>query len=293
MSDIIKQPAANAVPMAFDLTPRSLDEAMTFAEQLSKSEIVPKAYRGKPADCLIAMQWGFEIGLKPLQALQSIAPINGKPNLYGDAGKALLLAAGCIIEEDDIELVQQAQRARCRITRPGRPPVERTFSVENAKTAGLWGKEGPWRSYPWRQMAWRAFWFAARDAASDLLRGMGGAEEAMDYEPIERDITPRATPAQIARQAADSTHVERDDRHVDLIRNLEKVASEYGSDALAEAWSKLTKDDRKAIGTDELNRLKKLAATDATPQQEGCETTRDAAMQDDGAGQREPGVDDE
>ncbi|WP_225784701.1 hypothetical protein [Xenophilus sp. Marseille-Q4582] len=171
----------------FDLSPQTFDQALTFAKYLADSEMVPKAYRNKPGDCLIAMQWGFEVGLKPLQALQSIATINGKPGLYGDAGKALLLSAGCVIEEDDIAVVESNGRARCKITRPGRPPTERTFSVENAKTAGLWNKEGPWRNYPWRQMAWRAFWFAARDAASDLLRGLPGAEEVMDI-PVERNM---------------------------------------------------------------------------------------------------------
>ena len=89
-----------------DLGPRDFEEAMRQAEYLAASEMVPKCYRGKPGDCLIAIQWGGEIGLKPLQAMQSIAPVNGKPSLYGDAGKAMLLAHGCIIEEDDIELVR-------------------------------------------------------------------------------------------------------------------------------------------------------------------------------------------
>lgn len=163
-----------------DLGPRDFNEALKQAEYLAASEMVPKTYRGKPGDCLIAIQWGGEIGLKPLQAMQSIAAVNGKPSLYGDAGKAMLLAHGCIIEEDDTELVKANGRARCVIRRRGRPPVQRTFSIEDAKTAGLWGKEGPWRAYPYRQMAWRAFWFAARDAAADVLRGMGGYEEALD-----------------------------------------------------------------------------------------------------------------
>ena len=185
--------------MGFDLSPQTFEQALTFAKYLAESEMVPKQYRGRPGDCLIAMQWGHEIGLKPLQALQSIAAVNGKPSLYGDAGKAMLLAKGCKIEEDDAELIRASGIARCKITRPGRGTTERTFSVEDARTAQLWGKTGPWTTSPYRQMAWRAFWFAARDAAADLLRGMGGAEEAADYA-TERHMgeVERVDPAPVA-----------------------------------------------------------------------------------------------
>lgn len=174
----------------FSLAPQNLTEAMKFAEMMSSSELVPKNFRGKPGDVLIAVEMGREVGLSPMAAIQNIGVINGKPGLYGDAGKAILLAGGCIIEEDDIEIIKTTGRARCKVTRKGRPPVERTYSLDNARTAGLWNKEGPWRTNPERQMAWRAFWFAARDAAADLLKGIGGAEELVDYTPIERDITP-------------------------------------------------------------------------------------------------------
>ena len=181
------EPAESTGPRAlaprFDFSPQTFDQAMWLAETLAASEMVPKQYRGKVGDCFIAMQWGAELGLKPLQAMQSIAVVNGKPSIYGDAGKAVLLAGGCIIEEDDIAIVRANGRARCRITRPGRPPVERTYSTEDAKQAGLLGKDGPWRTNTQRQMAWRAFWFAARDAAADLLRGIGGAEESADIPP--------------------------------------------------------------------------------------------------------------
>lgn len=188
----------NVLPMPqkreqFSLAPRTLTEAMEFAKMMADSEMVPKNFRGKPGDVMIAVQMGAEVGLSPMAAIQNIAVINGKPGIYGDAGKGILLAAGCIVEEDDIEIVKATGRARCKVTRRGRPPVERTYTIDNAKTAGLWNKDGPWKTNPERQMAWRAFWFAARDAAADLLKGLGGAEELADYTvPAERDITPQS-----------------------------------------------------------------------------------------------------
>lgn len=171
----------------FSLVPQSMAEAMKLAELIASSDLAPKDYKGKPGNVLIAVQMGQEVGLAPMSAIQNIAVINGKPGLYGDAGKAVLHNRGFIIEEDDINVIKKTGTGRCRIIRPGHPPCERTFSIDNAKTAGLWGKAGPWTQYPERQLAWRAFWFAARDIASDVLKGLHGMEEARD---IERDITP-------------------------------------------------------------------------------------------------------
>lgn len=173
---------------AFSLVPASLDQAMELAKLIAESDLAPKDYKGKPGNVLIAVQMGQEVGLPPMSAIQNIAVINGKPGLYGDVGKAILLAAGFIIEEDDVEVIKKTGMGRCRITRPGHPPVERTFSRDSAKTAGLIGKQGPWSQYPERQMAWRAFWFAARDAAADVLKGLSGAEELGDAQL--KDITP-------------------------------------------------------------------------------------------------------
>lgn len=263
MNELQTAPASTAVAAAFDLSPRTFEQALQLAEYMAKSEMVPKQYRQRPGDCFIAMQWGMEIGLKPLQALQSIAAINGKPNIYGDAGKALLLSHGCIIEEDDAEVVKANSRARCCIKRPGRPPVQRTFSLEDAKTAGLWGKEGPWRAYPWRQMAWRAFWFAARDAAADLLRGMGGMEESMDA-PTERHMgiaeeVPPPPPAAPAAPALDDKALDTDmPRFQALVQSGKKTAPEIVS-MLATKYT-LTEQQKARILS-----LKKAAATPPPP----------------------------
>lgn len=174
--------------------PVTLDEAMKFSEMLARSTMVPRAYQGKPEDVLVACQWGREIGLAPMQALQNIAVINGKPSVYGDAAMALVQASPVC---EDIEEYFEGEGtpnpvAVCVAHRKGRKPVKATFSVEDAKRAGLWGKQGPWQAYPKRMMQMRARGFALRDAFPDVLKGLITAEEAQDYpDTPAKNITPQ------------------------------------------------------------------------------------------------------
>ena len=172
--------------------PVTLDEAMRFSEMLSKSQMVPKQYQGKPEDVLVAVQWGKELGLAPLQALQNIACINGKPSVYGDAAMALVQASAICEGVDEYFEGEEGTgdyTAVCVAKRKGRNPVIARFSVNDAKRAGLWGKPGPWQAYPKRMLQMRARGFALRDAYPDVLKGLITAEEAQDF-PAERDITP-------------------------------------------------------------------------------------------------------
>jgi len=172
--------------------PVTLDEAMRFSEMLSKSQMVPKQYQGKPEDVLVALQWGRELGLAPLQALQNIACINGKPSVYGDAAMALVQASPVCEGVDETFEGEEGSgefAAVCVAKRKGRNPVIARFSVGDAKRAGLWGKAGPWQAYPKRMLQMRARGFALRDAYPDVLKGLITAEEAQDF-PAERDITP-------------------------------------------------------------------------------------------------------
>jgi hypothetical protein len=164
---------------------------------LANSNMVPKQYMGKPQDIMVCIQWGMEMGLAPMQALQNIAVINGKPSVYGDAMMALVQASPvCEGVEESIEDEGTPNPvAVCVARRKGRAPVTVRFSVEDAKRAGLWGKQGPWQAYPKRMLQMRARGFALRDAYPDVLKGLISVEEAQDYpEETKRpakDITPR------------------------------------------------------------------------------------------------------
>jgi hypothetical protein len=177
--------------------PQSFDELYKFAEVVCASGLCPTAYKGKAADVLVAFQMGAELGLRPLQALQNIAVINGRPAVWGDA----LLGIVCA-HPDFVDIREEigADRATCTVKRRGRTDVIRTFTMADATKAGLAGKAGPWQQYPTRMLQMRARGFALRDSFPDALRGFPTFDESRDLAP-EVDITAHA---EVVRQPTEN-----------------------------------------------------------------------------------------
>ena len=178
----------------------TMGDAMAFAEMVAPTEFAPKDFRGKPAACLLAIQHGSEIGLSPMQSLQSIAVVNGRPTIYGDAALAVCLASVvCEWVTESVDGEGDRMVATCSAQRRGYPaPITSTFSVADAKAAGLWAKQGPWSQYPKRMLAMRARGFALRNAFADVLRGLVTAEEAQDYQVTGIEVVPaRAAPTPV------------------------------------------------------------------------------------------------
>jgi len=163
----------------FSLTPKSLDEAMKFSKMICESSFCPPAFKGKEGDVLVAVQMGGEIGLQPMQALQNIAVINGRPCVWGDALPALAKAHPAF-ESMDESFDNQTMTATCKVKRRGEPEQTVIFSKEDAETAKLWGKQGPWQTYPKRMLAMRARGWAIRNVFPDALKGIQVAEEVQD-----------------------------------------------------------------------------------------------------------------
>lgn len=187
----------------FSLSPRNLAEAMEFAKIIAQSDMVPKDYVNKPGNVLVAVQTGAELGLKPMQSLQGISVINGRPSIWGDAMRALVIS-----HPEFEDLHEDKQDTHCTVTlkRRGRSAVVTTFTMEDAKKAGLAGKSGPWQTAPKRMLQMRAFAFAARDLFADALKGIKSTEELRDYpaeDRVERDITPPAAAAVAAPARAE------------------------------------------------------------------------------------------
>lgn len=198
---------SSAVAISLNIT--TLESLREFCSVLSGTEMVPKAYKGKPDDILVAMLHGQEVGLPHLQALQSIAVVNGVPSIYGDAALALVRASGKLEDFDEwievdgkrqdgpFPILKYAEEGRqivafCMSKRVGmsRPRIT-TFSVDDAQRAKLWLKKGqngfetPWCTVPQRMLMWRARGWNLRDNFGDVLKGLAIYEEAMDLDTVK------------------------------------------------------------------------------------------------------------
>lgn len=215
----------------FNLAPSNLGEAMQFAKMMANTDMVPKDYQGKPANIMVAVQMGAEVGLKPLQALQNIACINGRPSIWGDAAIALVKVHPDCESIDEYLLTKNGEKttgddydtAVCVIKRRGQEEQIRTFSLADAKKARLLGKSGPWTTHQKRMLQLRARGFNLRDTFPDALKGLAIAEEAQDlpaHTAGPTDIIPSSERISTPEFSVPSIDTEREimvDRNTEVV----------------------------------------------------------------------------
>lgn len=169
------------------------DEIVSFAKVVTKTELVPKTYRGKPEDAAVAIMYGMELGLPPMASLQNIAVVNGTPTIWGDAQLSLVQSSGSYewhktsytgtIEEETLTATFEVKRKDMAES------VVKEFSILDAKSANLWGKGGTWKTHPKQMLGYKARAFALREAFADILKGIHSKEE-MEGEGEIKNVTP-------------------------------------------------------------------------------------------------------
>lgn len=199
---LVKQESAKtpiAISRGTGIEIANLNDLFRFAQYVVASGFAPKGME-RPESICIAVEMGLEVGLKPMQAIQNIAVVNGRPTIWGDSAKGLVESSGLAIRIDEwFEGDGDNLTAICECLRQGRSRVVRwEFSVNDAKKAGLWSKSGPWSQYPRRMLQMRARGFALRDAFPDVLKGLYIREELsgqiIDVTPHEVDDAPTTLP---------------------------------------------------------------------------------------------------
>lgn len=256
-----KPPLVAGVRNVAAIIPQDFEQAYRLSQAIAAAGWAPKSYLVDPQNpgkgydvnkIAVGILHGLEVGLTPMAALQSIAVINGTPNLWGDGALAVVRASGLLkgIEEWE-EQTAEGLTAHCRVLRASEANhITCTFSEADAKKAGLAGKSGPWTNYPKRMRKMRARLFCLRDAFADVLRGMRMAEETLDggdlIQNSEGDYvpaTPRPTRATITAQAEvtphDATTGEIIEPELTAPEALALIASAPSVPALMDLWHAL------------------------------------------------------
>ena len=165
---------------------QSWDDLVSRAKYLANSQLVPAQVRGKEADVAIILQMGLEVGLSPMQALQSIDVIQGKPGVKPEAQLGMIYNA-CPDAVIEIEVDTKALVAKVSMARSkDRKPFVSVWDMARAKMLGLDQKDN-YKKQPATMLKWRAVGEAARTIFPDITRGMKNVfeydEEAQGTEP--------------------------------------------------------------------------------------------------------------
>ena len=177
------------------ISPKSFDEAGSYAKALAAATVIGGKLHGKPADVLAIILAGAELGLPPMQSIRGIHLVDGKPCLDSALAVALVkrsLKAGeyiRMVESSDKLATYEAKRAED----PG--PTRLSFTIEEANRAGLTGKDN-WKKYPAAMLRARAAMALVRVVFPEVTFGvydpdeLNVADASASSSKVERDITP-------------------------------------------------------------------------------------------------------
>ena len=181
-------------PLSFlGIVPKTIAEIRQMAEVFAASDLVPAAYRGKPGNVMVAWQYGAELGISYMQALRSIAVINGNPALWGQMRLALCQRHPDYVDTD-VKVSGEGESLAVTVTckRRGRSDKTRTFSWKDAVKGRLTEKD-TYKMWGVDMITHRAMKRATDAQWSDVLQGVACIEEEQAIEAA-RDVTPEPAP---------------------------------------------------------------------------------------------------
>jgi hypothetical protein len=157
---------------------RAASAAHSLALSLVKTAFCPSHFRDKPEDAAAAILYGSELHLSPLQALNGIYMIGGKPALYAKTLVAVVLSKGHRVwttEKTDTSVT-------VRGLRQGTTAEEvETWTIARATTAG-YTRNAKYRTDPQAMLLARAQSDVCRRVAPDALLGMAYSVEELQLE---------------------------------------------------------------------------------------------------------------
>lgn len=145
------------------------------AQKIANTPFVPSAFRGKPEAVFAAILYGEELGIGPMQSLNSIHVIEGKPGMSPELMRGLVARAGHRID------VKEASAERVTLwgkRTDNESEATVTWTMDDARLAGLAGR-GAWKTYPRAMLLARATSELCRMIFADVVAGLSYTQEEL------------------------------------------------------------------------------------------------------------------
>jgi len=183
MSDIVK---VDSAAMAY--VPRNHDHAWRQAEIIAASRLYGLS---GPEQAYVVLMTGADLGLSQSQALRGVKIIDGQPSPSADTLQAVCMVSHACEYFREIETT--SEQSTWETKRRGNPPVRSTFTLGQAKAAGLLdrGPKSNWAKYPERMLKARAKAYLARDVYPDLTLGLYTPEELNSEDAVTVTVEPQ------------------------------------------------------------------------------------------------------
>ncbi len=172
------------------------------SEFICGTEFVPKPLRNNPAAVAACILSGRELGLGPMTSLRHVQMVEGSPSLSAEYKRARVQSRG----HDFIVIELSTVRCTIKGRRKGTHDwLEITYTIEDAKRAGLVKPRGAWETRPRRMLFARAGGEVCDFMFSDCTNGLPTTELMTADGPP--DLAPAAAPpaGEVVRKAQRKT----------------------------------------------------------------------------------------
>lgn len=186
---IIRSDDPNAI-----FSPEGLKRMLAVCEHFRQSQALPTSYKN-PQSVLMAIQAGRELGMKPIESINGMMVINGQIKLWGTALTGRITQLGYKIKWGECT----AQNASVSVIDPdGVETGVETYTIEDAKTAGLLGKQN-WRGHAKTMLRWRVLSNCIKFNFPHLLQGYSLVEDDDNVDHIqgEKEIVQQDNASQL------------------------------------------------------------------------------------------------
>ncbi len=241
--------------MARAYEPQSYSEALAMAKTLAGSSLLGAL---KTAEAVfLVMATGAELGIPPTAALRAVHIVQGRPVLSADLIVGICLRSS--ICEYFTPVDSTSTQATYETKRRGSGPVRNTFTLDDAKAAGLASKDN-WRNYTRAMLRHRAAAELARMVYPDLVLGIYAEEEFLGVgDNAPAPASPTSTPPQEILDGEVVKGPPHDDsltritaaygnaKTLDEVKTLRSEAAKLGLDKDGDDYKGLRALDREAV----------------------------------------------